>query len=59
MYLRLYMSLNVLFRMLWWLIPPLIIDKMTYILVMQFSIATDGAVHTGLTLMFKMLFRLI
>lgn len=34
-------------------IPPLIDDKVTYILVMQFSVATDGAVHTGLVLLFK------
>lgn len=35
---------------LWWFLPPLIDDKMTYILVMQFS---DGDVHTGLEFTLK------
>lgn len=50
------MSLNVLFRVNdsgGLFIPPVIDDKMTYILVMQFSVATDGAVHTGLVLLLK------
>ncbi len=34
-------------KIFWWFLPPLIDDKMAYILVLQLSAATDGNVHTG------------